>query len=265
MHVLHRTRRKNGEWAKPKPAPVSAQEIDDLPELDDREIHAQLLGAVDQAALQASYYGQVQSERATYLLVNSSAARLLPRLVHTGRLHLTLERGLPEPDPLVWDDGLPWHFDLTIATDADGSIRVGRRPSAAMARGWTCGSPCCCSMPGSSRHASPLPASIPGDAFPWIAELRRSNSVTFPAYGGRLAGRSAGSRRRQAGTAAGAAAVRSSGDDAAAVGDAGPYRRARYADGYRDTLGAVLRFDYARHIRRTRAEVSGSTTPSIVG
>ena len=93
LHVLHRTRRKNGEWAKPKPAPVSAQEVDDLPELDDREIHAQLLGAVDQAALQASYYGQVQSERATYLLVNSSAARLLPRLVHTGRLHLTLERG----------------------------------------------------------------------------------------------------------------------------------------------------------------------------
>ena len=38
---------------------LSAQEVDDLPEPDDRDIHAQLLGAVDQAALQASYYGQV--------------------------------------------------------------------------------------------------------------------------------------------------------------------------------------------------------------
>ena len=179
LHVLHRTRRKNGEWAKPKPAPVSAQEIDDLPELDDREIHAQLLGAVDQAALQASYYGQVQSERATYLLVNSSAARLLPRLVHTGRLHLTLERGVPEPDPLVWDDGLPWHFDLTIATVADGSIRVDgalqrdgermdlREPMVLLDAGFL-----------ATRVA--LARFDPGDAFPWIAELRRSNSVTFP-------------------------------------------------------------------------------------
>src|SRR5262249_22133200 len=124
LHVLHRTRRKNGEWAKPKPAAVSPHEVDDLPDPDDREIHSQLLGAVDQAALQSTYYGQIHSERATYLLVNSSAARLLPWLAQTGRLHLTLERGVPEPKALEWDDGPAWQFDLAVSTEPDGGLRV---------------------------------------------------------------------------------------------------------------------------------------------
>ena len=233
---------------------MPAQEVDDLPELDDREIHAQLLGAVDQAALQASYYGQVQSERATYLLVNSSAARLLPRLVHTGRLHLTLERGVPEPDPLVWDDGPPWHFDLRIATDADGSIRVDgalqrdgermdlREPLLLLDAGFL-----------ATRVA--LARFDPGDAFPWIAELRRSNSVTFPG----TAADSLAEALARAGVKPeqlpGAAAVRSSGDHAAAVGDTGSNgreirgrlpRHARRGPSFR------LRRDISRTRRRCR-------------
>ena len=243
LHVLHRTRRKNGDWAKPKPAPVAAHEVDDLPELDDREIHAQLLGAVDQAALQASYYGQVQSERATYLLVNSSAARLLPRLVHTGRLHLTLERGVPEPDPLVWDDGPPWHFDLRIATDADGSIRVDgalqrdgermdlREPLLLLDAGFL-----------ATRVA--LARFDPGDAFPWIAELRRSNSVTFPGTAADSLAEAlarAGVKPEQLPERLQYEVRATTPQPAVTLARTG----ARYADGYRDTLGAVLRFDYA--------------------
>src|SRR6478735_5888218 len=108
LHVLHRQRKKNGEWAKPKPAAVAATEVDALPDADDREIHTSLLGAVDQSVFQASYYGQVQAERATYLLVAATVERLLPRLVGTGRLYLAIERGQPEAEPLTWDDGPAW-------------------------------------------------------------------------------------------------------------------------------------------------------------
>ena len=122
-------------------------------------------------------------------------------------------------------------------------------PFSGMARGWPCGEPVLLLDAGFLATRVALARFDPGDAFPWIAELRRSNSVTFPAYGGRLAGRSAGSRRRQAGTAAGAAAVRSAGDRAAAVGDARPYRRA-----VRGRLPRHARrgsaFRLRRHVRR---------------
>ena len=102
----------------------------------------------------------------------------------------------------------------------------------------------------------------PGDAFPWIAELRRSNSVTFPG----TAADSLAEALARAGVKPERLPerlqYRSSGDHAAAVGDAGPYgrevrgrlpRHARRGSAFR------LRGD----IRRTRAEVPGSTTPAI--
>jgi superfamily II DNA or RNA helicase len=243
LHVLHRTRRKNGDWAKPKPAAVSMQEVDDLPDLDDREIHTQLLGAVDQAALQASYYGQVQAERATYLLVNSSASRLLPLLVQTGRLHLTLERGVPELDPLVWDDGPAWRFELAIKTGADGSIQVDgglRRDGDTMALK----EPVLLLEAGFLVTRVAVARFDPGDAFAWIAELRRSNDVTFPPTAADSLAEAlarAGVRPEQLPERLRYEVRSTTPQPSVTLGRTG----GRFADGYRDTLGAVLRFDYA--------------------
>ena len=97
----------------------------DLPEPEDRDLIVQLIGAVDQDGFQGGYYGQLAGERATYLLVPSIASRLLPRLVQTGRLYLSLERGQPEAAPLIWDDGPVWEFDLAVTNDPDGALSVG--------------------------------------------------------------------------------------------------------------------------------------------
>jgi superfamily II DNA or RNA helicase len=243
VHVLHRQRRKNGDWAKPKAAAVSAHEVDDLPEPDDREIHGHLLGAVDQSAFQASYYPQVQAERATYLLVASAAARLLPRLVQTGRLHLTLERGQPEPDPLVWDDGPPWHFDLAIATDPTGSIRVDgdlKRDGEAMGLR----EPVLLLEAGFLVTRVMLSRFEPGDALAWVTELRRSNSVTFPATAADSLAEAlarAGIRPERLPERLQYEVQTTAPQPSVTLARAG----ARYADGYRDTLGAILRFDYA--------------------
>ena len=243
VHVLHRVRRKNGEWAKPKAAAISAQEVDDLPDPDDREIHARLLGAVDQAALQSTYYGQIQAERATYLLVASSATRLLPALVQTGRLHLTLERGLPEPSPLVWDDGAAWRFDMEIASDAGGSINVGgdlvrdgetmslRDPVLLLESGFLV-----------TRVA--VARFEPGEAFAWVTELRRATRVTFPA----TAADSLAEALARAGVRPERLPERLQYEvQATAPQPSVTLARSggRHAEGFRDMLGAVLRFDYA--------------------
>ena len=134
LQVLHRVRRKNGEWAKSKPAALSVQDVEGLPEPEDRDLIVQLIGAVDQDGFQGGYYGQLAGGRATYLLVPSIASRLLPRLVQTGRLYLSLERGQPEAAPLIWDDGPVWEFDLAVTNDPDGGAER-RRAVAARRRG----------------------------------------------------------------------------------------------------------------------------------
>jgi superfamily II DNA or RNA helicase len=242
LHVLHRTRRKNGDWAKPKPAAVSPQEVDDLPDVEDREIHAQLLGAVDQAALQSTYYGQIQAERATYLLVNSPAARLLPRLVQTGRLHLTLERGVPESEALVWDDGPAWRFDLAIRTEPDGGLRVDgslRRDGETM----DLKEPVLLLQAGFLVTRVSVARFDPGEAFAWIMELRRASTVSFPAS----AADSLAEALARAGVRPDQLPERLQYEvQATAPQPSVKLARngARYADGFRDTLGAVLRFDY---------------------
>ncbi len=180
VQVLHRQRKKNGDWAKPKPAAVSTHEVDDLPDPVDREIHARLLGAVDQSTLQSSYYGQVQADRATYLLVASAASRLLPSLAQTGRLHLTLERGQPQPAALAWDDGPAWRFDMAIVMEPGGSIRVDgslKREGGVM----TLAEPVLLLEAGFLITRVAVARFEPGEAFAWVTELRRSTTVTFPA------------------------------------------------------------------------------------
>ena len=106
------------------------------------------------------------------------------------------------------------------------------------------GAQCCCSMPGSSRHASPLPASIQAMPSPWIAELRRSNSVTFPG----TAADSLAEALARAGVKPERLPERLQYEVRATTPQPSvtlARTGARYADGYRDTLGAVLRFDYA--------------------
>jgi superfamily II DNA or RNA helicase len=251
VHVLHRTRRKNGEWAKPKPAAVSPHEVDDLPDCEDREIHAQLLGAVDQAALQNTYYGQVHSERATYLLVDSAAARLLPRLVRTGRLYLTLERGVPESEALVWDDGPPWQFELGVSTEADDGIRVDgglQRDGERM----DLRDPVLLVDAGFLATCNAVARFDPGDAFAWISELRRSNGVTFPAS----AADSLAEALARAGVRPDLLPERLQYEVRTAVPQPSitlARGGGQFSHSYRDALGAVVRFDYGGTLVESRA------------
>ena len=242
LQILHRVRRKNGEWAKSKPAALSVQDVDGLPEPEDRDLIVQLIGAVDQDGFSGGYYGHVAAERATYLLVPSIASRLLPRLVQTGRLYLSLERGQPEAAPLIWDDGPAWEFDLDVMTDPAGALSVDgqlRRGEEAMGLR----DPVLLLEAGFLITRLAVARFEPGHAYAWLTELRRASRITFPP-----------------------AAADSLAEALARAGvkpDKLPERlryevetprpqpsvtlartNGRPSDAFRDTLGALLRFDY---------------------
>ena len=240
LQVLHRVRRKNGEWAKSKPAALSVQDVDLLPEPDDRDLIVQLIGAVDQDGFQGGPSGTF-AERATYLLVPSIASRLLPRLVQTGRCTCRWSVASPRPRRSSGTTGRPGN-----------SIGRHDRRCWGAERRWA-------AAPGDEIIALKDPVLLleagflvtrlsvarfePGHAFAWLTELRRANGITFPP-----------------------AAADSLAEALARAGvnpDGLPERlryevetprpqpsvtlarsNGRHSDAFRDTLGAMLRFDY---------------------
>ena len=120
IQVQWRTRKKNGDWGKPKPAAFTAAETDQLPDETDRDILPLLLGASDPFAL-ASYASV--SARASFRLAGPLIDCVLPLLAQSGRLYLQ-RHVAPDVQPLTWDDGPPWEFSLDVSVLADGQVRV---------------------------------------------------------------------------------------------------------------------------------------------
>jgi superfamily II DNA or RNA helicase len=178
IHVLGRQRKKNGEWGKPQPAAVSAQEIEQLPEDGDREILALLMGAADPYA-SGAYYSSI-SQRATFRLVGPLVDQALPLLARSGRLHMrTAASGRELLTPLQWDDGPPWTFRLEVTLDKDDAIKIG----GALVRGgkrMAVTEPDLIVAAGYLITGSALARLDHGGAFAWLIELGRAGSMRFP-------------------------------------------------------------------------------------
>jgi superfamily II DNA or RNA helicase len=176
--VLHRQRKKNGEWGKPQPAGLTAADIEDLPDAVDRDILASLVGASDPyAGNYATAYA-----RASFRLIGPITHRALRLLAASRRLYLrdfTIDS--ENLRPVTADDGPPWvfRFELTDGSDglrhlsgylARGDERMDmREPELALASGYLI-----------ARGA--LARLDHGGAFPWLAELRRvQHPPGFPA------------------------------------------------------------------------------------
>ena len=240
LNVLHRQRRKSGAWGRAKPALVSGQEIEDLPDPEDREIHSYLLGAVDQPDI-SSFYGDVRQGRATYVLHAAMARWLLPRIARTGRLHVTTGPGTTNMTALAWDDGPAWRFELGV-TSTESELTIGgtlvrdgqtmplAEPALLLADGFLI-----------ARNA--LAPFDPGDSFAWVAQLRRASTITFPA--------SAADSVAEALARAGVNPDRLPVELRYEVRVATPRPRVtlartenRYSHAQRDTLNASLEFEY---------------------
>jgi superfamily II DNA or RNA helicase len=180
LRLMSRRRKRSGDWTKPKPVAVAADEIADLPEPEDREILSLVVGAADEWA-SSGYYSASYPGRAVFRPVGPIATRVLPLAARTGRAFVT-----PQADaalePVVWDEGPAWRFELRVdVTDRDGAraitidgdfVRGDERmplaePVLVLRDGFLV----------ARGRLSPLEAV---DSFVWLSHLRLSGALTLP-------------------------------------------------------------------------------------
>jgi superfamily II DNA or RNA helicase len=177
LTVLWRQRKKNGEWGKVQPLAVTPQELEQLPDATDREILAMLGGAADHHVADA--YAPLQA-RASFRLAGPLTDRALWMLAASGRLNLrTGPHDGDEMTPIAADPGDPWVFHFDVTEVEGGSLQLTGRlqrgdermpvtePQLVLASGHLIG-------------RGTLARLDHGDAFTWLAELRRTGPATFP-------------------------------------------------------------------------------------
>ena len=211
LQVLSRTRKKNGDPAKPQPLAVSRSLVELPADERDREILALLTGVADPYGATA-YVDQVI--RSTFHLSGPLVGRLLPLLADTGRLYLrrsddparprtrqpaggAAARGgasvaapapgqelepvdEAEPRPLTRDEGEPWRFTLEVRVAGEDAIRLdgyfereGRRLAVQDVDVLL--------TPGFMVADRTLFRFEHGGALVWLLELRRSGAQLLPA------------------------------------------------------------------------------------
>ena len=122
VEFFQREEKRDGQLGKFKPFSISARDIDSLDEAADRELFRLLLGNHVQDRQLAYYYSYNSS--ATFPpatrceLAPTNYERLLPLLCASGRFGWVVadRRGSIDEDfePLVWDDGPPWQYQLRL-------------------------------------------------------------------------------------------------------------------------------------------------------
>ena len=254
LQVHWRTRKKNGDWGKPQPAPIAITDIPSLPDEHDREILPQLIGASDLYALGVAY--ATNTSRASFRLAGPLIARVLPLIAQSGRSYLRAGSARQaDLSPLVWDCGEPWMFRLDVALVPDGRIRI----DGAFVRG---GATMSLTEPELlvAREFLIVRDTVVrfdhGGALGWLVELRKSGAAIMP---------------EDAAPKVIEALAQTNVDPSHlpeplryAVVDATPRPRIRMArssrpqgHGTREELDAAVEFDYAGAILPARPETSG--------
>ena len=111
VSVMARTRKKEGEWSKPKLAILALNDVARFAE-PDRSILAALTGAPRSGYSYSAYYAEMGSE-ATFALGGNLPLDLLQAILRTERAFL--ETPGSAKVPYRWDDGPPWHFEPVLA------------------------------------------------------------------------------------------------------------------------------------------------------
>jgi len=175
--VLVRTRKRSGEWTRPRPSSTGVREIEQLAHDVDREILALLHGALV-SWMQGAGPQSYQYHATRYTLRGVLEERILPLAARTGRLLLGPSGRDGEALPLAADEGEPWRFELSIGRTPAGFavggalVRDGARmdvaePVLLLAGGFV------------FTRANVARLHVDG-TWPWLVQLRRSGSVTVP-------------------------------------------------------------------------------------
>ena len=179
LDLQSRQRKKNGEWGRPRPAPVGSADLGRLPDANDRQIVPLLLGASDPQTTGFGYMGTFA--RASFRLAAPLVERALPLIAQSGRAFLRVQ---PSPGEqlvqLAWDDGPAWTFRLEIVHASgdegfsiDGALVRGNERLAV--RG-----PWLVLASGYIVHGTRIARLDPRGAFAWLAQLRGTGPMVIP-------------------------------------------------------------------------------------
>jgi superfamily II DNA or RNA helicase len=179
LDLQSRQRKKNGEWGRPKPAPVGSSDLGRLPDAMDRQIVPLLLGASDPQITGYNYMGTFA--RASFRLGAPLVERTLPLVAQSGRAFLRVQ---PSPGEqlvhLAWDEGPPWTFRLEIVHASgdegfsiDGALIRGNERLAVRA-------PWLVLASGYIVHGNHIARLDPRGAFAWLSQLRGTGPMVIP-------------------------------------------------------------------------------------
>ncbi len=108
LEPLSRTRKKDGQWSVLKEFRVLPSDAGELPDPLDTEVISAIFGSQE-------YFYQGPTYNSRRRVVSSPlAAKLIPPLAKSGRLLLDSRRLNLERQPVVWDEGGPWEFRLSV-------------------------------------------------------------------------------------------------------------------------------------------------------
>jgi len=108
LHILGRSRKKNGEWSKWKALHLDLADLPLLPQFDRETL----------ALLSTRYSLNVEP---LTMLPATSGAWWMERLSRAGRLFLQLGEDA-DLQPLAWDEGEPWKLRIAIVADPAGKL-----------------------------------------------------------------------------------------------------------------------------------------------
>jgi superfamily II DNA or RNA helicase len=108
LHLLGRTRRKNGDWGRWKPVSLYLDDLESLPPFD-RETLAVLHSRSYDTRIEPMVH-----------IASTSTAWWTERLARAGRL--AFRSGEDDPRPIAWDDGPPWKLRVAVVNDAASAL-----------------------------------------------------------------------------------------------------------------------------------------------
>jgi superfamily II DNA or RNA helicase len=119
IETMHRDRRRDGSWGKLHPSAISRRIADSMPDVQDQRILALLIGANA-----GGYYYDGYSSAMRHLLSPAMAQFLMPMICKTGRCVYGDAIANVRLPALQWDDGGPWHLQLSLDWDASAGDYV---------------------------------------------------------------------------------------------------------------------------------------------
>ncbi|MDQ2839883.1 MAG: DEAD/DEAH box helicase [Acidobacteriota bacterium] len=108
----------DGGFSRVSPLKLKRSQVAQLPSIDDREILSALAGGVEHFSWSAGYgYDTIPSSIA---LTSPLAAMVVPLAIRTGRCSLKESRDPGVSEPLTWDGGDRWKFELSVKRSSRG-------------------------------------------------------------------------------------------------------------------------------------------------